>query len=86
MPSPNAPFYGLAFMRPSGRSTHCAKEQSILERDLEVEHYLKVTGLCHNSAEMTHVKSKQRHLSRLELLMKCKQKLCPKGMTVGWSI
>ena len=60
----------------------CAKLQSTLERDLETGDYLKVTRLSHSSAEKTHVKSKQRHLSKLELLMKRKQKqpeLRPEG-------
>ena len=64
------------------RFQQCAKLQSTLERDLETGDYLKVTRLSHGSAEKTHVKSKQRHLSKLELLMKRKQKqpeLRPEG-------
>ena len=36
--------------------------------------YLKVTRLSYNSAEKIHVKSKQNQLSKLEALMKRKQK------------
>ena len=39
-----------------------------------MEDYSKVTKLSHNSAEKTFVKSKQNHQSKLEALLKRKQK------------
>ena len=59
-----------------------AKLQAPLERNLGMEDYLKVTRLSHDSAGKTHVKSKQNQLSKLEALIKHKQKqseLCPEG-------
>ena len=58
------------------------KLQASLEKNFETEDHLTVTKLSHSSAEKTHVRSKQNHLSKLEALMKCKQKqpeLCPEG-------
>jgi hypothetical protein len=58
------------------------KLQASLEKDLQTEDYTKVTKLSYNSAEKTFVKSKQNHQSKLEALLKRKQKqpeLRPEG-------
>ena len=62
------------------------KLEASLEKDLETEDYFKVTKLSHNSAEKIFVKSKQNHQSKLEALLKRKQKqpeLRQMGVTDG---
>ena len=72
-----------AFLRARIHQTFCRKQSLIkqitkleasLEKDLLTEDYSKITKLSHNSAEKTFVNSKQNHKSKLEALLKHKQK------------
>ena len=69
------------FRRKQSLIKQITKFETSLKRDLTKDYFM-VTKLSHNLAEKTFVKSKQNHQSKLEALLKRKQKqpeLHPEG-------